>query len=270
MKLESLIHALLDGEITREQHAQLEHLLREDWQARRLYLELADQHACLLQQPVVNSGRLQVPPKKRPQSRWWPAWIAAAALVVLGWAFWPQEATRSEATSNGVAMLSQTLDAQFVSSTLRSGDTITPCTIRLAKGLAQIEFFSGATALIEGAAEIEIVSAWEARCKSGRVRVHVPPAAKGFFMHAPGMKLEDLGTEFALNVKDQASAVHVFEGEVIAHTQDQEPANLKQGMSLSSAKGGVTQQDFLPIGELQGIVKQRQAQRFADWQAWSQ
>ncbi len=262
MKLEALIHAKLDGEITPEQHAQLEDLLRESWQARRLYLELADQDARLLLQPSVNSGRMQ-PALKRQTVRWWPA-VAAAAAVLAAVMIWPREkAEAEEATSLGCAMLSQVLDADFGSNLLRSGDTITPGTIKLSKGLAQIEFFSGATVLIEGSAEIEIISAWEARCVSGRVRVHVPPAAKGFLMQAPDLKLEDLGTEFALNVVDQKSAVHVFEGEVIAHTAGQAPASLTTGMSLGLA------QDFLAIQELQSLIHQRQQRRYEQWQSWS-
>lgn len=266
MNLEFLIHARLDGEITPEQHAELEILLRDDWQARRLYLELADQHARMLQQPQVATGRLQesrsAPSKPLRWNKITPL-VTAAAIIVFVFVFWPRESITPEATANGVAMLSQTLGAEFTQNTLRSGDTIRPGTIKLIKGLAQIEFFSGATALVEGAAEIEVISAWEARCVSGRVRVHVPPAAKGFLIHAPGMKLEDLGTEFALNVQDQTSAVHVFEGQVIAHT-DQAPASLKEGMTLGKATA-----DFLPISELQGLVKQRQAQRLASWESWS-
>ena len=78
--LESLIHAKLDGEITPEQHTQLEALLRDDWQARRLYLELADQHARLLQQPAVNTGRLKQPSVMSRTVRWrsamraWQPW----------------------------------------------------------------------------------------------------------------------------------------------------------------------------------------------------
>jgi hypothetical protein len=262
MNLDALIHAEIDGEITPEQHAQLEELLRADWQARQRYLELVDQHARLLQQPTVNTGRLQKTAPKRAARPWWPSLTAAAAAIACALIFWPRHPGETEATSNGVAMLSQTMDAKFANA-LRSGDTLKPGTIRITQGLAQIEFFSGATALIEGSAEIEILSAWEARCLSGRVRVHVPPAAKGFLMHAPGMKLEDLGTEFALNVKDGSSAVHVYEGEVIAHT-DQPPASLKQGMSL-----GRSALEFLPIGELQGLLKQRESQRFDEWQKWS-
>ncbi len=268
MNLESLIHAKLDGEITPEQHAQLEALLRDDWQARRLYLELADQHARLLQQPEVNTGRLKQPSVISRTVRWRTSALiaSAAAIVLLALAVWPRTAVDNEATSNGVAMVSQTLDAEFAQTTVRSGDTIAPGKLTLNKGLAQIEFFSGATVLIEGATQIEILSAWEARCVSGRVRVHVPPAAKGFLMHGPDVKLEDLGTEFALNVTGQDSAVHVFDGEVIAHTKDKAPASLKVGMSLASTTAGVSPQDFLPISELQGLIRQREQRRFQQWQ----
>jgi hypothetical protein len=272
MNLESLIHAKLDGEITPEQHTQLEALLRDDWQARRLYLELADQHARLLQQPAVNTGRLKQPSVMSRTVRWRTSALiaSAAAIVLLAFIVWPRAAVDREAISNGVAMVSDTLDAAFAETAVRSGDTIAPGILTLNKGLAQIEFFSGATVLIEGATQIEIISAWEARCVSGRVRVHVPPAAKGFLMHAPDVKLEDLGTEFALNVKGQDSAVHVFDGEVIAHTKDKAPASLKVGMSLASTTASVSPQDFLPISDLQGLILQREQRRFQQWQAWSQ
>ena len=272
MNLKSLIHAKLDGEITPEQHTQLEALLRDDWQARRLYLELADQHARLLQQPEVNTGRLKQPSVMSRTVRWRTSALiaSAAAIVLLAFVVWPRTAVDKEATSIGVAMVSQTLDAEFAQITVRSGDTIAPGKLTLNKGLAQIEFFSGATALIEGATQIEIISAWEARCVSGRVRVQVPPAAKGFLMHAPDVKLEDLGTEFALNVTGQDSAVHVFDGEVIAHQKDKAPASLKVGMSLASAKAAVSPQHFLPISELQGLIRQREQRRFQQWRTWSE
>lgn len=264
MELEALIHARLDGEITPEQHARLEALLREDWQARRLYLEMADQHARLLAQPRLGTGRLLGTRVRRlPWRRLLPP-LAAAALVALGFRLLPGPQEAMEATASGVAMLGPTLDAEFRGTARRGGETLAPGRLHLARGLAQIDFFSGATVLIEAGTELEILSAWEARCLSGRLRVHVPPAAKGFVVHAPDMKLEDLGTEFALNVQDRASAVHVYDGEVIAHTT-QPPTSLTQGMGLGSAT-----REFLPVSELQSLVKEREAQRFAAWQQGSQ
>lgn len=271
MDLESLINAQLEGEITPEQHARLEVLLREDWQARRRYLELADQHARLLRQPEVSTGRLGQASLISRKTRWrtYALAAAAAAIILLAMLAWPQQPTDKEATSYGVATISQTLDADFEGKSRRNGDTIAPGSLTLRKGLAQIEFFSGATLLVEGAAQIEIISAWEVRCHRGRVRVHVPPAAKGFLMHAPGVKLEDLGTEFALNVNGQDSAVHVFDGEVIAHTIGKAPATLKEGMTLASSAGKFSSHDFLPVGEMQDIIRRREKNRLEEWKTWA-
>ena len=276
-ELHRLIAAWLDGTITEADSGALEKELRDSSEARAEFRRWTELDAALREQAGRTPDTATAPVAVKTR-RWfgWPAagWLAAAAsvaamLVLRGGEGKPAR----EATSNGVAMLSQTLDAEFGGSALRTGDTITPGRITLNKGLAQIEFFSGATALIEGAAEIEILSSSEARCLRGRVRVHVPPAAKGFVFHAPGMKLEDLGTEFALNVdaQQQTSAVHVFEGEVIAHAGQQVPASLTQGMTLGSgqATAAVSAQDFLPISELHGLIKQRQQRRFEAWQAWS-
>jgi len=272
MNLESLISAQLDGVITPEQHAQLEGLLRHDWQARRIYLEMADQHSRLLQQMELNAGRMDA--AVTPQRRWLQVatFFVPLAVTLLGVALWPRGSVIEEGTADGVATLSTTLDAQFADgSSLRSGDTLAPGIVRLKKGLAQVEFFSGASALVEGDAEIEIISAWEARCLRGRVRLHVPPAAKGFVMHAPDVKLEDLGTEFALNVRDGASRVHVFDGEVIAHTSDRAPSSLTRGMSFASRSDepAVSPEEFLAISDLTAQTSQIKASRHAAWRKWA-
>lgn len=271
MELDSLINAKLEGEITPAQNDRLEALLREDWQARRRYLELADQHARLLRQPEVSTGRLVETPlisRKTFRLPYAPL-AAAAAAVILAVAIWPKNPAAEEATSDGVATLSQTLDADFAGKPLRHGDTIAPGRVTLNKGLAQIEFFSGATLLVEGSAELEVVSAWEARCHHGRVRVHVPPAAKGFLMHAPDVKVEDLGTEFALNVSGKDSALHVFDGEVIAHIKDRTPANLKEGMTLATSTARPSSHDFLSVGEMQEVIRRREKSRLEEWKSWA-
>ena len=134
MNLDFLIHAEIDGEITTEQHSQLEDLLRSDWQARQRYLELVDQHASLLQRPTVNTGRLQKATTKRTPRQWWPAISAAAAVIAGAIILLPQHSSETEATSSGVAMLSQTMDAKFNGSAPRSGDTLKPGVFKLTQG----------------------------------------------------------------------------------------------------------------------------------------
>jgi hypothetical protein len=69
-------------------------------------------------------------------------------------------------------------------------------------GIAQIEFYQGARVLIEGPAELQLVSSGEATCTRGKLSANVPPQAKGFRINTPKGTIVDLGTEFGLDVSD--------------------------------------------------------------------
>jgi hypothetical protein len=64
-------------------------------------------------------------------------------------------------------------------------------------------------------AELHLVSPGEVALREGRVRVHVPPQAKGFTVSTDGFRVVDLGTEFGVALPGTgAPVVHVFEGVV--------------------------------------------------------
>ena len=101
------------------------------------------------------------------------------------------------------------------------GEALAGETLAFGAGLAEVQFFSGASMVVEGPAEILIKSAWEAVCREGSVRMRVPPAARGFRLHAPSTEIVDLGTEFGLSVRDGQGHVEVFEGEIeIRHREE--------------------------------------------------
>lgn len=282
-ELQQLIAAWLDGRLTEEESAALQTELRQSEAAREEFRRWTQLDAALRERTGADSfatnpaDNIISPP---PQKTWQQAagWLTAAAAIILLFVLWPQEVpVQTEATSSGCATLSRTLGAEFKGTTIHSGDMLVPGTIQLEKGLAQLEFFSGAMVWVEGAATIEIVSAWEANCLAGRVRVHVPPAAKGFKLNAPGLKLEDLGTEFGLNVDATAktSAVHVFDGEVIAQPLNGTRASLTKGMGLQQNDSVTTTEpiapeSFLSIRGLQGQIREHQAGRYREWGTWAQ
>jgi hypothetical protein len=113
-------------------------------------------------------------------------------------------------------------------------------------------------------------------CHRGKARVRVPPAAQGFRLLAPGMKLVDLGTEFGVSVADGRSEVQVFEGEVEAHPDGAAMQHLKEGQGLAREAGTVTQlarlraADFTSLEQLDTLSHEREAARFSEWTAWSQ
>ncbi|HYF35921.1 MAG TPA: LamG domain-containing protein, partial [Prosthecobacter sp.] len=269
----------LEGSLTGDEHARLEQWLREDAECRRFYLASVDQHARLLTQPALAEGKLTGARPKFQLHRWFVPAAAAAAFAVLAAAvLWkekgPEVATPApEQTGNGCAVLAQSHDAVFADGVPpQAGAILKPGLLRLQSGLVRIEFFSGATVLLEGQADLEIVSAWEAACQRGKARVRVPPPAQGFRLQAPGMKLVDLGTEFGVQVGAGGGAqVHVFEGEVEAHPQDAEMRLLKGGESFQTGPVSADlSRSFTSIEQFDELRAHHSGARHDAWWQWFQ
>lgn len=286
-ELHQLIEAWRDGTIAPADFARLEERLRTDEAARRTLRRAANLDSALRDwagRDAMLESWLPVRSRRWIGSANW-TWAAAAAVALLlcfATFFWGgQRATKRttdrltapEHTDAGCAVLAQTVGAEWTgASQPRTGDAVNPGSLTLRAGLAQIEFFSGATLIVEGPAQLDLVSPWEAKCREGKARIRVPPAAKGFRFSAPGMQLVDLGTEFAVNVDGAGHApeVHVFNGEVIAHPDGGAEMSLREGQSLQGAVlASLDPKTFLAHGQLHDLVEAHQADRKADWWKWS-
>src|SRR5262249_27826429 len=98
---------------------------------------------------------------------------------------------------------------------MKAGASLLPGHFRLEDGLARIEFYSGATVLLEGKADLELVSATQAILHAGKLRAQVPSHARGFAVRSRQIELADLGTEFGMAVDEKTGTqVHVFRRKV--------------------------------------------------------
>ena len=93
--------------------------------------------------------------------------------------------------------------------------------LRLARGLVEIAFASGARLVVEAPADVVITGRDSARLDRGRLVVRTTHGPRGgsttplFTVATPRGFIDDLGTEFGVEVPAQGSeAVHVFEGVV--------------------------------------------------------
>ena len=127
-----------------------------------------------------------------------------------------------ESTDDGVAVLTQAFAIEWDQEIQpQIGDTIPPSVLRLKSGLAQIEFYSGASLLLEGPAELQLISADQCFCRKGKCRVVVPRSAQGFTVLSADIEMIDLGTEFGVEVTPQRETqVHVFDGKVELYPPD--------------------------------------------------
>ncbi len=188
----------------------------------------------------------------------------------------PGQSRVTEATSSGIAMVTRLVDATWQDDTAAAevGTALTPGPLRLKSGLAQIEFFCGATVVLEGPAEIELVSATEAKFHQGRLRAQVPPAARGFQIGVDDMKVVDLGTEFGLAVSASGADVQVFDGEVELHQPLSATQLIKAGEAFNKGDAKVrlaksTPDQFVDLAKLDTQANDQTTQRYQRWLRYS-
>jgi hypothetical protein len=160
---------------------------------------------------------------------WMTAAAAAGIVAILGTllgvgvaVFAPRRGLSIRASrqvSVNIAWLVNAQDCQWAGREEKPGrEMLTGKTLRLKRGLAEIEFDHGARVILQGPAGLELLSESSARLLYGTLTARVPAPAGGFTILAPGGKVVDLGTEFGLAV-DEGSAttmLRVFTGKVEA------------------------------------------------------
>jgi hypothetical protein len=276
-ELHDLLSALLDDSLRPEQQDRLGELLRQHAEARELYLAYFDLHADLAlrghagdlahlasavgatpaQQAekqgdeAVKTSSLRLPVSLTPRLLVSLSALAAGVLLVL--VLWRSAPVKpapvhevTEAIDETVAVLLQSPGAEWDETGLspRSGTALAPGWLRLRSGFAHLEFYSGATVILEAPAEFRLISRTEAYCARGKLRVTVPPHAQGFTIGTPQLELVDRGTEFGLHVGEAKVEVHVFQGKVDLYDADsQRDASTRrelvtgQGVRLSGPDG---------------------------------
>lgn len=157
------------------------------------------------------------------QSRWIiGSSIAATLLVTAVLTYWMSTAPPQSGSGPMVALpgvtLSQVIDARWDAAhaaALRPGDSLSAGEVRLAAGLARLDFADGASVTLEGPTEFTVVDGRRGILHRGRLTAKVPPEAIGFRIDTPTLTAVDLGTTFGIQADDAGrSEIQVFDGEV--------------------------------------------------------
>lgn len=261
VQLGEWLHAMEEGTLEAGAQAKLEALLLENEAARVFAVQRLGLGASMCQYAGETQGTAtgereqeKVLPFSHAEAsgrRVWPlsAKLALAASLVLGalvagLAWWnPDErpVATAETRHEGCAVLMDVAGAEWGSriDVLQPGMTVALGPLHLKRGLARLEFYSGASLTLEGDAELDILSVNSAKLAHGRIRAHVPQHARGFKLITPDAQVVDLGTEFGMTVSDAGkSEVHVFDGEVLASSdQGKSETSLKRGVVWDAAHG---------------------------------
>lgn len=262
-----LIDALLQGNISQEEHTELERLLKEYPEQRQLYIDYLQVHSGLsvwatetresddwIPHPTQTSQhtRLKTP---RFLLLLLSSLVAATLLLSLayyaGWntgsgrepliAKTPETAPESETNipkSDHIALLTQAVGVEWdTPRNLQTGAGLSAGWLKLKQGTIQVELISGASVLIEGPAAIELISPLKAFCQYGKVRASVPEQVQGFTIETSRLNVVDLGTEFTLSLDPTGSGhVQVIDGMVELHSPDQRTTR-SEIQSLTTGEG---------------------------------
>lgn len=296
---DAAVAAVCHGTANEAGMAALNALLRGNPRARDEYLLRLELHARLASTPDLFAREAEagatvcppllgldetsfstVPGSSGPVPRRWRgpvlALAACLALAATGvWLLWFRTpASRHGATSTAVAMLTRTVDARWHAGTgpLRAGSPLEPGWLRLESGLAQVVFYSGARMVMEGPAELQLISPGEAACPSGRLLAEVPPPARGFRLKVHQLTVVDLGTAFGIDATRGRAEIHVFQGKVELVSGAASKQSLSGGEAAAMDGGAplrrmvASQVGFTPLLEFQQRSLASEASRFEAWQ----
>lgn len=225
-----LIDGYCSGSLSDKEFAELEEALRKDAALRRELLEsrmleseLREYAALLERQPLGDNedAAAKVYTIRRLKIEVW-AMAAAIAVLVGGVAFLAlrpgdrgEVAVASPELDPGVAVLTRAIDASWENRSVCTGDSMPPGRWKLLSGMAEFQFYNGASVILEAPADLEIVSENGGVLHAGKLRADVPHHAHGFTIATETVELVDLGTSFGMEVSsDFDTEVHVFDGKV--------------------------------------------------------
>jgi hypothetical protein len=232
---------------------ELDGLLRADAAARAYFVRYASLDTDLrLEIRARQAGQkaLEVIEQQSPRGvkskrRFWfravAAWaVAVSALVAVGaWLVVRPTGPTAPAREPAVAWLVNAQNCQWAG--VEGGDAVGAAgdlhagkVLELVRGLAEIRFECGASAVIEGPARLELLSATRVRLVRGKLAAKVPHSVLGFEVLSPQGKVIDLGTEFGVRVTEEgATDVIVFDGKVEAHAGGDGRVATADGVSLT-------------------------------------
>lgn len=294
-ELDVLVSVLIDGALSPAQVDRLQALLESSPAAVARYQELLDNHEalCTIYPGELYADSMDSPIESldRKRSVWsdlssgprW--WIAVSILGIVGLAGYflgsdqrptPVQSVVTagrdvEQTLQGHATLRRGVDLTWArqGTAYREGDVITAGRLQFDAGVAEIDFFCGATLIVEGPAVLDVRSDWSVQLIEGRLRANVPPAARGFVVQAADSDIVDLGTEFAVEVTAANARVEVIDGEVKLQGGKHDGQHLLTGQGRW-LDGTETAQTFVGLSTIDDLRRRRQeaeAERFDQWKS---
>ena len=298
-----LAESIVNDDATDLQIARLDEILANDEAARSLYLDYIDVHAGLRRRylspdpdPEAQADQSEVLWRASPQVASWGRVLGLSSVLALAAslavAFFMSDTSQSDlpgvagvepshaASRNGVAVLSRAVGVEWADgmTPYRQGCPVPAGTLAIEAGLVQVEFYSGAIAVLEGPAHLELLSTELAELRAGKLRARVPTRARGFTIKTASGDIVDLGTEFAVEAPgdDAAGELHVLDGEVRFHPvarDSLDTVSLRKGDSVwlgeqdQSEPPSEADERFVGPTQVERLARRASGERMKAWRS---
>lgn len=213
-ELLELANSYLEQSLSADEASRLEAILEGSEEARRCFVDFTHDHAALhWEQIPATNNEIEEFSEYRPRRlpTMWQTLAAAAIISLLALAL-----VKPQPKSGAFATMARTAAARWESGNLPTmdGARLGTGTLKLVRGLATIQFDSGAEVILEAPAELELVDAMNCVLARGTAVAEVSKGAEGFTIKTPTANVIDHGTRFAVNVNPQTGGTQtqVFDG----------------------------------------------------------
>lgn len=296
-KLRGLIFQAIDQTISEQDFETLQDAIGQSETVRAEYLrairlsESLGELATGCDAPTVAASTVHVIADVDAASWNWQRLAIAAAILMLvgGLAYWlgqynesesiAQAATKDESVLDttesliaGHATLRRSADLRWNAAgpSYREGDVLPNGVIRFDRGVAEIDFFCGATLIVEGPAALDVQSDWSVHVLQGRLRASVPPAARGFVVKAAESDIVDLGTEFAVEVGADVARVEVIDGEIELRGGRHDGDHLVTGQRQLLHGSDLNPDSFSGLSTIADVHRRREDAQTQQFDRWKQ
>lgn len=299
-RYQELFEAYIEGEISPSEHSEFIALLKENPQARQLFVDHMKVHGMLqwhLGQTDENmdiplgysdqeaiSGRYNTvqgtdgsPKRKESKSGFLGKfficnYMAAALLIVsttlLGLILHKIQSAPHESTRPYVALLKEAVAAEWEgdSSTAEVGARIRQGDFTVHAGLVELELFDGAVIAVEGPSRLKLLSTNRVALEYGNLGAVAGDKAVGFEVETPAAKLVDRGTRFGVRVDAHGTTeMEVFSGKVDISLESDGSAGYRANeLNAVRIKPGDARPSHIPPGLIRFPKPSQKTSRLVD------
>lgn len=242
---QNLIHCYISGSANAGQMAELENLLRSDPQKRAEFIELMNLESALTEAAIgwrieqetsdedLFTGSYDQDEVLGSSLKLSTMLSIAACLIVMltvGYMIY---------SSSQPSPPAATVASSVGNSVLVTGAEVGTGEYHIDHGSVELVTALGARVVIEAPATFEFTSPQQLHLRKGRLAADVPEAARGFTVSTSRGDAVDLGTQFGVDVPESGDPeVHVFDGEVVTHSNDGAKKSVLGGQAVKLLSQG--------------------------------